>query len=126
MSLPALLVAAWLAGLAIGGWGAWQAQAWRAGAAEAERLQVAAESERAAQRAADDAAARFEAERQRLAARQRVITREVERVITVEAAPAAAVCLGPDGLRLVAAAVSGSASAAGGTAGPVPAADATR
>lgn len=119
-----LLAAAALVAGAAGFGGAWWLQALRWDAADGRRAAAEAESQRLAQRAADDAAARFEAERARLAAQRRIITREVERVITVEAAAAAAVCVGPDGLRLIARAVG--ADDPGQPAPALPPADAPR
>lgn len=110
--LAAAVAAAGLAGFAA----AWQWQGARWEAADGRRAAADAEAARLARRGMDEAAGRHEAERARLAAQRRVITREVERVITVEAAAAAAVCLGPDGLRLVAEALAG-----GGAGQPAPA-----
>jgi hypothetical protein len=124
VSVPALLAAALLAGLLAGFGGGWKLQAWRWAAADGVRAEARAEAERLQARAADAAAERHGVELARLAAERRVITREVERVITVESSAAAAVCLGPDGLRIVAAAA-GAASAAGQPAPAVPAPDAT-
>jgi hypothetical protein len=93
---------------AAGGFGAgwaWQGARWEA--ADGRRAVADAEAERLQRQSMDRAAARHELERARLAAERRVITREVERVISVEAAAAAAVCLGPDGLRVIAEAVTG-------------------
>jgi hypothetical protein len=102
-----LLAIATLAAAAGGfgaGW-AWQGARWEA--ADGHRAAADAEAERLQRQSMDRAAARHELERARLAAERRVITREVERVISVEAAAAAAVCLGPDGLRVIAEAVAG-------------------
>ena len=115
--------AALLAG-AVGFGGAWWLQGLRWEAADGRRAAADAESQRLAQRSADGAAARFEAERARIAAGRRVITREVERVIVADAAAAAAVCLSPDGLRVLAAAVAGDDP--GQPAPAVPAASAAR
>jgi hypothetical protein len=104
--MKTLAAAALLAGAA-GFGGAWQLQSLRWEAADGRRAAADAESQRLAQRSADGAATRFEADRARIAAQRRVITREVERVITIEAAAAAAVCIGPDGLRILAEAVAG-------------------
>lgn len=46
MSLPTLIAAALLAGLLMGGTGAWKVQAWRHAAAEAERIQAEQEATR--------------------------------------------------------------------------------
>ena len=71
---------------------AWQVQSWRWQAADGRRAAADAEAQRLQRRSMDDAAGRHEAERARIAAQRRTITMEVERVITVEAAAAAAVC----------------------------------
>ena len=119
-----LLAAAALLAGAAGFGGAWWLQGLRWEAADGRRAAADAESQRLAQRSADGAAARFETERARIAAGRRVITREVERVITVETAAAAAVCIGADGMRVLAAAVAGDDP--GQPAPAVPAASAAR
>lgn len=121
--MRALAAAVLLAGAA-GFGGAWWLQSLRWEAADGRRAATDAESQRLAQRAADGAADRFEVERARIAGQRLIITREVERVITVEAAAAAAVCIGPDGLRLIARAVAGDDP--GQPAPAVPAADPAR
>ncbi len=121
--MRAAAAAALLAGAA-GFGGAWWLQGLRWEAADGRRAAADAESQRLAQRAADGAAARFEADRARIAAQRRTVTREVERVIVADAAAAAAVCLSPDGLRVLAAAVAGDDP--GQPAPAVPAASAAR
>jgi hypothetical protein len=118
-----LAAAALLAGAA-GFGGAWWLQGLRWEAADGRRAAADAESQRLAQRSADGAAARFEADRARIAAQRRTVTREVERVIVADAAAAVAVCLSPDGLRVLAAAVAGDDP--GQPAPAVPAASAAR
>jgi hypothetical protein len=118
-----LAAAALLAGAA-GFGGAWWLQGLRWEAADGRRAAADAESQRLAQRSADSAAARFETDRARIAAQRRTVTREVERVIVADAAAAAAVCLSPDGLRVLAAAVAGDDP--GQPAPAVPAASAAR
>ena len=113
-----------LVACAAGFGGAWWLQGLRWDAADARRAAADAESQRLAQRSADGAAARFEADRARIAAERRIVTREVERVIVADAAAAAAVCLSPDGLRVIAAAVAGDNP--GQPAPAVPAASAAR
>ena len=113
-----------LVACAAGFGGAWWLQGLRWDAADARRAAADAESQRLAQRSADGAAARFEADRARIAAERRIVTREVERVIVADAAAAAAVCLSPDGLRVIAAAVAGDDP--GQPAPAVPAASAAR
>lgn len=121
--LVALLAALAAYGAACFG-AAWQVQSWRWQAADGRRAAADAEAQRLQRRSMDDAAGRHEAERARIAAQRRTITMEVERVITVEAAAAAAVCLGPDGLRLVADAAAGRDT--GQPAPALPAASAAR
>jgi hypothetical protein len=92
----------------LGGFGlAWQLQAGRHAQAELQRRDTDVESQRLQRRGADSQAARHEAEKARIAAQRRTVTREVERVITIETAAAAAVCLGPLGLQQLAEAVNG-------------------
>ncbi len=113
-----------LVACAAGFGGAWWLQGVRWDAADGRRAAADAESQRLAQRAADTAAGRFEADRARIAGQRLIITREVERVITVDAAAAAAVCLSDDGLRLIARAVG--ADDPGQPAPAVPTADPAR
>jgi hypothetical protein len=87
--------------------GGFQLRSLIADRAELARLQTDTESQRLQRRAADGQAARHEAEKARIAAQRRVQVREVERVITIETAAAAAVCLGPLGLQQLAEAVNG-------------------
>ncbi len=123
MSLPALIAAALLVGLALGGAGAWTVQGWRWRAADAERMELEREARLALERRADAAAQQLEQAREGIRAQQRVITREVERV--VESPVYRDVCLDADGLQLVAKAA-GAAASAGQPSPAVPAADPTR
>ncbi len=123
MSWSALLLAAALAGLALGGAGAWQVQAWRWRAADAERLELEREARRAQERTADAAALAHERDRAAIRVQQRIITREVERV--VESPVYHDVCLDADGLRIVAQAA-GAAADPGQPAPALPAASAAR
>jgi multidrug efflux pump subunit AcrA (membrane-fusion protein) len=122
---PQLTALAVAVALAAGVGAGWKVRSWRCAAADAQRLATDAESQRLQVQAATGAAARHEVEKARIAQQRRVITREVDRVITVETAAAAAVCLGPDGLRIVAAAAAGqlrdTAQPADGLPGPEPA-----
>lgn len=111
--------AAVVLGLALGFAGAWQVQVWRWRAADADRLEQQQQARRAQEQQADAAGVRFEQGREAIRAQQRVITREVERV--VESPVYRDVCLDPDGLRLVAATAAGAASGAGEPAPAVPA-----
>jgi hypothetical protein len=85
-------------------------QTWRLASeqdARREEKQLAAEQLRLSQRSADRAAQRFEVERSAIAAQRLTIRTEVDRVITANPDVAAAVCLDPDGLRVIARAVAG-------------------
>lgn len=123
MGLPALIAAALIAGLALGGTAAWRVQTSRWAAADAQRLEVEREARRGLARAADGAAQRHETTRAAIRAQQQIISREVERV--VESPVYRDVCLDADGLRLVAAAI-GAAASAGQPAPAVPASAAAR
>lgn len=124
MSSAAVLAAVALAGLLAGFGGGWKVQAWRWAAADGARAEAQAEAQRLQARVADEAATRHEAEKAAIAAQRRTITREFERVITLESAPAAAVCIGPDGMRLLEAAATGRAVDPGQPAPTVPGASA--
>lgn len=95
--------AAALAALAVGFAGGWRVQALRWAAADGERAAVQAESEQLLRRAADAAAIRFEVERNAMASRRVVITREVDRV--VESPVYRDLCLDAAGLRVLANAI---------------------
>ena len=88
---------------AVGFTAGWRVQGWRRSAADAERVVAQAEAERLARVAADRAAATFEGRREAIRVEQRVITREVDRVVD-RPVYRDGVCLDADGLRLVAAA----------------------
>jgi hypothetical protein len=102
---------------------AWQVQAWRWRAADAERLELEREARLALERRADAAAQQLEQARDGIRAQQRVITREVERV--VESPVYRDVCLDAGGLRLVAEAA-GAAASTGQPAPALPAAEPSR
>lgn len=93
--------AAGAAALLAGFIGGWQVRDWKAGADDADR--IALENRDRVRRAenADRAAAGHEAFKTESDARERVITREVERV--VQAPAYRAVCIDADGLRILAA-----------------------
>jgi hypothetical protein len=106
----------------VGGIAGWNVRGWKAGADEArivQALHAAVESQRAG---ADAAAARFEAERAKLAGRRQVITREVDRVVD-RPIYRDGVCLDDDGVRLVTDAIAGT-DGAGQPTPAVPAAPA--
>ncbi len=108
--------------LTIGAGSAWQVQAWRHEAREAQRLESERETRSLLARRADSAAASHEARRQRIDAEVRVITQEVDRV--VERPVYRDRCIDDDGLRLIARAIGG-ADAASEPAHPMPDAGAT-
>lgn len=89
-------VAAILAAL-LAGTGAWQVQAWRYGAREAQRLEAARETERLRARVADQASAGAEADRATIRTEFQTIYSEVEKI--VEKPVYRNVCLDADGLR---------------------------
>lgn len=87
--------AALVAGIGVG----WTAANWRADAREAERVQAAQDLAREQQRMVSRAAAQFESQRTQRDARERVVVREVERVL--EKPVYRNVCLDDDGLRIL-------------------------
>ena len=103
--------------LAIGAGTAWQVQAWRYEAREAQRLEAERELRAQQARKADSAAASHEQRREKIAAEVRTITKEVERV--VERPVYRDRCVDDDGLRLLRRAV-GDPAAAGEPAPAVP------
>lgn len=107
----ALLIGALLAFTA-----GWQVRDWKAGADQADQLQLdARDAMRKAERV-DQVATGYETQRAATAARARIIRTEVERVVEVYRDRE---CLDADGLRLVAQAI-GAASPASGAASAVP------
>lgn len=109
-----------LLALVLGGGTAWQVQAWRYDAREAERLEAERELRVQQARRADSAAASHEVRREQIAAEVRTIIREVEHV--VERPLYRDRCLDDDGLHLLRRAV-GDPTAAGEPAPAVPDAD---
>lgn len=89
-------VAAVVAGFGLG----WSVADWRADARELQRVQAAKELADEQQRMVSRASARFEAQREQRGARERVVVREVERVL--EKPVYRNVCLDDDGLRVLA------------------------
>ena len=124
MSLPAWVVAALLVGLSAGFAGGWKVQAWRWAAADAARVEAEAEANRLQAKAADAAAIRHEATRERVRVQRQVVIQEVERLVYAENASSVR-CLSDDGLRIVAAAARGT-DTAGQPAPAVPASAAAR
>jgi hypothetical protein len=117
---PAIYVG--LGAFVLGAAAGWQTQAWRWGAADAERLRQE-QADTAAQAATADAAAYgHEQAKVQIQERIRYVTREVDRIVE-RPLYRDGVCLDGDGLRLVAQAV-GAAASAGESAAAVPAASA--
>ncbi len=108
--------------MAIGAAGAWQVQAWRWRAADADRLELEREARRGQEQRADGAAVRHEATRAGLQQQRQVLTREIERVVEVPLYRD--VCLDADGLRVIATAA-GASPDSGQPAPAVPAAAAS-
>lgn len=123
MSLTSLLVAAFLAGMAVAGPAAWKVQSWRADSAELARGQQAAQDARRAASQIDRAAEAFEGRQAAADARDADLDRRTYAEIQTPAARGA--CLSPDGLRILTDAVAGS-NAARGLAPALPASAATR
>jgi hypothetical protein len=121
--IPVWVVAgAALAAAAVGFASGWKVQAWRWGAADAERLQTEQRETLRRMDRADTAAVRHETARQQIRAEVRYITQEVDRVV-LQPLYRDGVCLDDDGLRLVARAA-GAADGPGEPAAAVPAASA--
>lgn len=96
------LAATLLAGIAIGGWGAWQVQSWRQASADLARERAAHEQHLRNERTAHGASTDYQKEASRDRIRYRTIREEVEKIVErpVYIGPAA-VCLDADGVRLV-------------------------
>lgn len=103
----AAIAAALAALLAFGA--AWKIQGLRWTAVDAERAENDRETQRLRARTADQASAGHEADKETTRVEFRTIYRDVERV--VERPVYRSVCLDDDGLRLIAAAIAGSAPA---------------
>lgn len=93
------MAATLLLGASLGGYAAWQVQGWRAGAQDAQRLEVARETHRQNEHTADQASTGFEKDRGKNELRTRTITVEVEKI--VDRPVYRNVCLDADGLRLL-------------------------
>lgn len=119
-----IAVYAGIAAFALGALAGWQAQGWRWGAADAERLAVEQRDTLRRMDKADEASAGFEQRQAVGRERVRVITREVDRVVLQDPVYRD-VCLSDDGLRIVAQAL-GAAPGASQPAPAVPAASAAR
>lgn len=117
------LAATLLAGIAIGGWGAWQVQSWRQASADLARERAAHEQHLRNERTAHGASTDYQKEASRDRIRYRTIREEVEKIVErpVYIGPAA-VCLDADGVRAVNDALSDQPAAAGpGTGLRIPA-----
>lgn len=93
-----------LVAIALGFGSGWKVRDWKASADQAAQAERMREDEIAAREAQDRAATSYETKRAAGQQRQRVITREVDRVVEVYRDRP---CLTDDGLRLVAQAVAG-------------------
>ena len=89
---------------------AWKVQAWRFGAMEAERLEAQAELVRINAKAADAAGSAHESDKAKIVVKWRTITKEVDRVIKTDLYSRE--CWNPDGLRVLATAISNSPTVA--------------
>jgi hypothetical protein len=118
------LAATLLAGVALGGWGAWQVQGWRAGHNQAQQIErLARDTLRQVERG-NTASTIYQTEQ---ADAEQVHTRIVERVRVINARPASVVqCLDADGLRELGAAIDNGAPAAAGSGATLPAAGTPR
>ena len=101
--LQASIVAS-LAALAIGAAGAWQVQAWRWRAADADRVELEREARRGQEIRADGAAVRHETTRAGLQQQRQVLTQETDRAITAAPDWHAGMCFDDDGMRAILAA----------------------
>ena len=123
MSLPALLIAAFLAGSALTGPLTWWVQGWRADSAELKRIDKMAQDGRAQAKRMDVAAESFQARQGAAEARETIVTKEVIRVITQPSYLAE--CLDADGMRILAGDAAAS-NARRGIAPALPASSATK
>lgn len=94
----------------VAGGAAWNVRGWKADSEQAAIVKGLHAAVLAKQAAADKAATQFEVDRARLTRERHVITQEVDRVVE-RPIYRDGVCLDADGLRLVAAAAAGAASA---------------
>lgn len=117
------VAAAALVAAAAGAWGGWQLRDLQADADELARVQQEQRDSLRRQEAAYGASQRHEQDGQQRREQIRTVIQEVERV--VERPVYSAVCLDPDGLRLIAAAI-GPATAASQPGPALPAASSPR
>jgi hypothetical protein len=118
------LAATLLAGVALGGWGAWQVQGWRAGHNQAQQIERQARDTLRQVERGNTASTTYQTEQ---ADAEKVHTKIVERVRVINARPVGAVqCLDADGLRELGAAIDNGAPAAAGSSAILPAAGSPR
>lgn len=101
MSVPALIAAAFLAGLAFGGAGIWKVQSWRHDAAEKDRIEAEARALLRRQENAIDASVKFQATQADANAREVEVIKEVIRVVSKPVYREQ--CFDDDGMRIIAA-----------------------
>jgi uncharacterized protein HemX len=113
------LAATVLAGVALGGWGAWQVQGWRHEAQRSQAVQQQAADTLRQWNNRDRASATYQTEQ---ASATQTHTQIIERVRIINARPAAAVqCLDADGLQQLGAAIdNGAPTTAAGSGADVP------
>ncbi len=110
MSPLSLYAAIALIAAAMSGLGAWNVQAWRYAAKDAERIEAQAELARNDRKAAQVASEGFENDKSRTEIKYRTITREVEKI--VDRPVYLRDCFDDDGLRILRGAI-GAASHSG-------------
>lgn len=94
-------VAGGLLALAAGFTGGWQVRAWKSGADDADRVKLEIAKGQARSYQVDAQSTRYEAGRASTQVRERIVIKEVERV--VQDPLLSRVCLSDDGLRILAA-----------------------
>lgn len=118
MSLPALLVVAFLAGTLVSGLGVWKVQGWRHDAAEKSRIEQEARSLLRRQENALDASMRFQQGQAEANTREVEVIKEVIRV--VQKPVYREQCFDDDGMRIISADIQ-AANARRGLGAEVPA-----
>lgn len=112
-----------MAGLALGGTGAWKVQAWRHDSAELQRVNQEGRDQLRRQEVAIDQSSKFQAGQASVAEREPAVIQEVIRVVSKPVYLER--CLDDDGLRIIAADIQ-AANARRGFATALPASAATR
>jgi hypothetical protein len=100
MSLPALLIAAFLAGSLMSGMGVWKVQGWRHDAAEKNRIEQEARALLIRQERAIEASTKYQETQADANAREVIVTKEVIRV--VQKPVYREQCFDDDGMRIIA------------------------